>query len=629
MMKRKKKIFKAYINLLLMGGSIITFILLSYILILYKSFATIYRILGILIILYLYILLFYNLLNSIKRKKEKAFFILIILIIMLNIIDISGFYYLNKIYKTFNNYSNTTNTYSTSLITYDLDLKDHNDLNNNKIGIIKTNNEIPDIAGNILPLEIIKDLKLEANNKIIYYDSTIDLLYALKENEIKAAFFSSNYIEMFSSLEKFENIENETKSLYTISKEYETNEETYNKSNLNTPFNMLLIGVDSSKDGVTSGYNADVLLLISFNPKTLSATFTSLPRDIYLQTACSNGKFRRINTTTWGSSSSCAVETVENLFNTNIDYYAKINFKGIVDLVDSLGGIDVNVDYSFCEQNSSRKWADNTIYVKEGNQHLNGEQALAFSRNRHKPNDGSASGKQMAKYCPTYNDGIRNDYVRGKNQMKVIMGIITSASKLKDPNQAIEIMEKISKNFQTNIQTKDVLSLYNLGKSLIISDATNLININRLQLSGKNMYGKIYEQSSKSYPSITIPYQESIEYITNEINSSLGLSQSQLIKTISFDLKNINKDNNTNANNYSIINITTLDDLSNMSYDEIKKYTEDNNLKLNIVDYDTNQKLNISDFSQYYFYKQKEHKDIIIEELENITIYVKKRSITN
>ena len=629
MTKRKKKIFKVYLNLLLMGISIFSYILFSYALVLYKNFATTYRILGILIILYLYILLFYLSLKSIKKNKNKLFFILILLIIILNIIDFGGYYYLNKIYKTFNNYSSTNNIYSSSLVTYNLDLKDYKDLKNNKIGIIKEPKVIKDIEGYTLPIQIVKDLKLETNNKIVYYDSTIELLHALKKKEIDAAFFSSNYIDMFSSLEDYEQIEEETKVLYSTSMEYDSDEEiNKNNNTLNNPFNMLLIGVDSSKDGVTSGYNADVLLLVSFNPKTLNATMTSIPRDMYLQTACSNGKFRRINTTTWGSSSSCAVETVEKLFNVDIDYFAKINFKGIVDLVDSVGGIDVNVDYSFCEQNSSRKWGNNTIYVEKGKQHLNGEQALALARNRHKPNDGSSSGKQMGKYCPTYNEGIRNDYVRGKNQMKVIMGIVNAATKLKDPNQAIVIMDKISKNFQTNIQTQDVLSLYNLGKSIMITDGTDLINIQRLQLSGKNMYHKIYESSSNSYPAVTIPYQESIEYIKNEINIVLGKTKVNIIKNISFDLNNLFKYDDTNSNNYNTININTLENLSNKTIDEIKTITNKYNLELNIIDYDTNNEIDISNYDNYYFYKQKEHVDTIIQELKSITIYVKKRSIT-
>ena len=214
---------------------------------------------------------------------------------------------------------------------------------------------------------------------------------------------------------------------------------------------------------------------------------------MYLKTACSNGTYRRINTTTWGSSSSCAVQTMERLFDVNIDYYAKINFKGVVQLVDALGGIDVDVDYSICEQSSSRKWGKNTVYVEKGRQHLNGEQALAFARNRHKPNDGSKGGKLMAKYCPTWTQGSRNDYTRGKNQMKLILGVANAATKLNNPNKAVEILEVIKPNFQTNVKSKDLLTLYNLAKSIVVSDSSNLVNVQRMQLSGYGVWGKVYD----------------------------------------------------------------------------------------------------------------------------------------
>ena len=231
--------------------------------------------------------------------------------------------YLNKIYKAINSYSDNENMYYTSLVTYNMSLNDYKSLNNNKIGIVNDNT---DIEGYILPKEVISNLKLESNNKLVYYDSTIELLYGLKNKDVDCAFFSSNYIDMFSTISDFENIESETKSLYDYSKKYESNEEDIKNedSSLKKPFTMLLIGVDSSKDGITSGYNADVLLLVSFNPKTLRATITSIPRDMYLQTACSGKNYRRINTTTWGSSSTCAVNTVEKLFGIDIDYYAKM-----------------------------------------------------------------------------------------------------------------------------------------------------------------------------------------------------------------------------------------------------------------------------------------------------------------
>lgn len=620
-----KKIVRAISTIILIVLQLLSLILFTYALMLYNSVETFYRLFGILILIYLSILLSYLLLKSIKKKSNHSFIIPFIIILIIILIEFIGFYYLNKIYRTINNYSNKNNVYHTSLVTYDKSLNDVKDLKNKKIGLI---NDTTDIVGNIFPLEIIEKLNLKKNNTIKEFNSTHELLYSLKEKEIDAAFFSSNYIDTFSILEGFEEIENETKVLYSYDKEYESNEKDFNINNvkLNEPFTMLLVGVDSSKDGVTSGYNADVLLLVTFNPNTLRATLTSIPRDTYIKTACSNNEYKRINTTTWGSNNNCVIETVENLFDVDINYYAKINFKGVVELVNAVGGIDVDVSYSFCDQNSSRKWGQNTVYVKKGMQHLNGEQALALSRNRHKANDHSSSGKNMAKYCPNDTEGNRNDYTRGKNQMKVILGIIKAATKLKDPNQLINILETTNNNFQTNVKANDILSLYSLGKSIMLTNTSNLINIERLQLTGRNAWKEVYEPATKSYPAISLPYQESIDEIKKEININLGKEKPNLIKEISFDLNNLYEEKVIGSGNYSNTNVTTLKNLANMSISEIKEYAKNNNKELVIQDYDTKEKLNIEDYTNYYFHGQKSHVDTIIDQLENITIYVKKRS---
>ena len=623
-MKKNNKI-KLCIAIILFILNVLSISLFSYSIILYSGVETFYRIFSLLLLVYFLVLINYINIRNTKKKKHKSFIITAIITLIFIIIEFIGFYYLSKIYRTIDSYSDTENSYSSSLITYNLKLKDYKDLNNMKIGII---NDVEDIEGNKLPTDIIEKLKLNETNEIKEYSSTINLLYAFKDKEIDAAFFSSNYVDMFISIEGFENIETETKILYTENKIYESKEEIKTEnSSFKNPFSVLIIGVDSSKDGVTSGYNADVLLLMTFNPNTLNATLTSIPRDMYLKTACSNGKYRRINTTTWGSASTCAVNTIEDLFNINIDYYAKINFKGVVELVDAVNGITVDVPYSFCEQNSSRKWGQNTVFVEKGIQTLNGEQALALARNRHTPNDGSTAGKQMAKYCPTYNKGIRNDLTRGKNQIKIIQALISSATKLNNPNQAIDILEKIKNNFQTNVKTNDILSLYNLGKSLVINNGTNLINIKRLQLTGKNVWGSIYDESSKSYPAVTLPYQESINAIKKEININLGKTKQKEIKKINFDIKEPYETEIIGKGNYSKTNITTLKDLSTYSIEKLKTYAKDINKTLKIIDYDTNQELILEQYGEYYFYKQKEHKDIIIDQIDSITIYVKKSNI--
>lgn len=616
---KKGRITKLIIWFIIALIQLSSIILLSYSLTHYKGIETFYRIYVVIILIYLLIFTSYISLTNIKTQKSKSYIISIILSILFSIIAFVGYYYLNNVYKAVNSYSKSENEYFSSLVTYNTKLNDYKDLNKNKIGIIK---DTSDIEGNVLPNEIIDNLKLSKNNEIVSYDSTIELLHALKTNKVDAAFFSSNYTDMFYSLEGYENIKEETKVLYKTSKIYDIKEETKSESSLTKPFTMLLIGVDSSNDGVTSGYNADVLILATFNPKTLRATMTSVPRDMYLKTACSNGKYRRINTTTWGSSSSCAVQTIEKLFSVDIDYYAKINFKGIVSLVDALGGIDVDVPYSFCDQNSSRNWGNSTVFVNAGKNHLNGEQALALSRNRHKPNDGSKAGKAMANYCPNLKDGTRNDYTRGKNQIKVIMGIVNAATKLKDPNEALDILKTIDKNFQTNIKSDDVMSLYNLGKSILINGSTNLINIQRSQLNGYNAYKYIYDTSSKSYPAVTIPYTGSINDIKELINTNLDKKELKAIKNISFDINNKYEDELIGDRKYTQSKIPTLKNLSSYSLDDIKTYASNNKLKLKFIDVDTN--IEITNYEGYKFYSQKEHKDTILNQIDTLTIYIKK-----
>ena len=623
---RKKKILKTFTIFILLLIELISLCFFTYSLILYEGVETFYRIYGVIILVYLFLFLSYLLLRSIKKKNMKSFVIPAILTIVIIGVEFAGYYYLTKIYKSIDAYSDTKNTYYSSLVTYDKSLNTQKDLRKKIIGIVS---DSKDIEGNILPKELIKKYSLDSSNEIKEYDSTIELLHALSNKEIDAAFFSRNYVDMFYSLEGYENIEEDTKVLLEGSKIYETNEENIKSetASLNKPFTMLFIGVDSSKDGVTSGYNGDVLLLATFNPSTLRATITSVPRDTYIKTACSNGSYRRINTTTWGSSSSCAVKTIEKLFDVDIDYYAKINFKGVVSLVDAVGGIDVDVPYSFCEQNSSRKWGKNTIYVNKGKQHLNGEQALALARNRHKPNDGSATGKAMGKYCSEWNQGKRNDFVRGKNQIKVIMGVANAATKLTDPNQAISILEKIKPNFQTNITTKDVLSLYSLAKSIVINDSANLVNLQRMQLKTYSVWGKVYEPSSKSYPAVQVPYQGSINDIKKEIKANLGKSKTELVKTASFDLNNLYEDTLIGQGKYTTPTVNTLKNLSSYSVSSIKSYASKNKLKLKFIDYNTNKEVSLDSWTDYKFYSQKEHVDTIIDQLSSLTIYVKKQVV--
>jgi len=207
----------------------------------------------------------------------------------------------------------------------------------------------------------------------------------------------------------------------------------------NTPFNIFLIGSDSygSIDKVS---NSDVNMLVTVNPKTNQILLTSIPRDYYVELYNTNGGMDKLtHAGYYGVETS--VKTIENLFDTEINYYVKINFSTVEKVVDLIGGIDVYSDYSFSEH------AFFQYSFKKGYNHLNGRKALAFARER-----------------KSFKGG---DRVRGENQQKVIKAIfdkITSSTAL--INKYDQILKAVESNMQTNLDDKSILKLikYQLNK---------------------------------------------------------------------------------------------------------------------------------------------------------------------
>lgn len=77
-------------------------------------------------------------------------------------------------------------------------------------------------------------------------------------------------------------------------------------------------------------------MLMSFNPKTLSSVLLSIPRDTYVPIACNNNRYAKINSSA-AYGTGCVISTINKFLDINIDYYVKINFKGVVDLVEAVG----------------------------------------------------------------------------------------------------------------------------------------------------------------------------------------------------------------------------------------------------------------------------------------------------
>jgi len=438
-------------------------------------------------------------------KKKGLIITVSIFIAILSIINFAGYYLVSKGYNFLSTINTPTIKYTTNLVT----LKETNKIV--KVGMIDTET---DVEGYILPKEYMlnNNLKYEIEKYEDYYFLLADLYHHV----VDAIFISGNYVNLYSSSDDYKNIEEETKVVATYSKEMEKEElsETTNKS-ITDPFSVLIIGIDSKHDGLKehSAFNGDTLMLVTFNPKTLSATMFSIPRDTYVPIACLNNRKYKINAAA-AYGTKCMLNTIEKLVGFQIDYTAKINFKGLVGLVDALGGIEVDVpkpDFpsNYCTDDSNRK-NKGSICLTPGKQILDGEHALALARNR----------KAFA----------LSDFKRIQNQQLVVEAIARKAKTIRNIQDFSKVLDTISRNLDTNMATKEILNFYNVGKNILVRtnfSENEFFNIQRTYLTGYD--STIYKQGyAFQY------YEESLKEIINALLVNLEVKEPTIIKTFNF-----------------------------------------------------------------------------------------------
>lgn len=546
--KRKTRVFGLIIMLLLLASSVF----LIYNLILLQGIETFYRVMLILFIIFFDFLIVKGLFTVCFRNFKRLKFVLLTIIsIMLILIYGTGGTAIFLLYNKLSNFNKDKITYTSDLITLTSGPKDVDDLENSKIGMIK---DTEDIEGYVIPQEMIKDEKLDENNEIIQYEDSLEMMEDLYNEEIEAAFVSSNYKITFSNIDSYSNIENETQVILEKSKTMKKNEKENSEKSLDEPFTLLLLGVDSENDGLNpnQAFNGDTIMMITFNPKTLNATMFSIPRDTYVPIACNGNSENKINSAAYGGSE-CMIDTVENLTGITIDYYAKINFKGVVELVDALGGITVDVPINFCEQNSDRLWGSKQICLNKGEQQLNGEEALALARHR----------KTLA----------MGDFARGQNQQLVVEAMLKQLKNVNSATDFYDILSAISNNIDTNLTTSQILSLYNVGKRMMFSDDATF-NIQKTFLRGYDQYvGGMY---TFQY------YRGSLEDIIEVMEINLGIKKATPVKEFSFSINEeyeryIAGDSEYNESRRTDLQYSYSESSSNDTREEKSTHTYSNN----------------------------------------------------
>lgn len=465
-----------------------------------------------------------------RQPKRNKYLLFILLLLILGFGEFTLSSIIDRGINTIDKINKDKITYTSSLIAMkDGKFTTKKSITKAKIGIISDSN---DTEGYVLAQTIIKNNKVK-DEQLIEYDDYISMLTDLYNGEVDQAFVSGSYVDKFSTIEKFQNIKNDVTELDKYSKLMKkvTDKNTkISSKKVTEPFTLLLLGVDSETEDIskTSGLG-DSIMLITFNPNTLNATIFSIPRDTFVPISCYRNAKSKITHAASGGDS-CMINTVENFTGIDIDYYAKLNFKGLTNLVDELGGIDVDVPYSFCESNSLRSldYRD-LIYVNKGWQHLNGEQALALSRNR----------KEVAQCGKEWNKGTRNDFVRGQNQQLVIKAIMSKAKTIKSINKVYDILDKISISMDTNLTREQILDFYNVFKKILLSseslaDSNDIISMQKTYLNGSG--GLIHDNIMNMKLYEYVPSSQSLKAIVNAMKINLELMDEEYDNSFSFTI---------------------------------------------------------------------------------------------
>lgn len=217
--------------------------------------------------------------------------------------------------------------------------------------------------------------------------------------------------------------------------------------------NILLLGIGGK--GHDGPNLTDTIILLSIQPKEKKAAILSIPRDLYVPIP--GYSWKKINSAyAYGeinnSGGELTSQVAEDILGMPINYYLTCDFNGFQKILDDLGGIEINVEKSFTDNEyPTSDFKIQTISFKEGLQKMSGEKALEFVRSRHG------------------NNGEGSDFARSKRQEKVIVAVknkIFSFGTLANPSKISNLLNSLSDHIKTNMELYEIIRLANLAKGI-------------------------------------------------------------------------------------------------------------------------------------------------------------------
>ena len=224
-------------------------------------------------------------------------------------------------------------------------------------------------------------------------------------------------------------VNNELSSGKTAEEQEAIQNALVDRLNTTDPFYMLLLGSDARADDASMGARADTSIVARVDPKTNTVTLISIPRDtlIYIDGA---GPYK-FNAAYSFRGTAGAIEAASELLNIDISHYAEVDFESMVELVDAVGGIEVDVPVRINDSKAG------DVVIEQGLQTLDGEAALVMARSR------------------AYADG---DFTRTSNQRLIIEALIDKVLSL-PLDQMPGVIQEAAKCVTTDLSVTEIISL--------------------------------------------------------------------------------------------------------------------------------------------------------------------------
>ena len=438
-------------------------------------------------LIFFLLLVFYT-----KGVVSKIFCIL--LSILLSAASCFGGYYMmktNGLFSSMTNVSLKAKNAVSVVVKDSSDIKKVNQLNGKQIGTLRSIGA----AGTKACIKGLKSESVSIERK--NYDSMSAMLEGFYNGEVEGVIINESSRSSITDMDGYSDFTKNTRVVYQTTY---TQENTDKASSVNditkNAFNVLISGSDT-RGGFDEYGRSDVIMVATVNPKTSTVLLTSIPRDFYVTTACDagdgcqEGALDKI-THTGIHGTNTTKRTVENLLGITINYTFKVGFDTVTDLVDALDGIDVTVEEGYALDGTGN--TNTGIVVHEGVNHLDGEHALLFARERY-----------------AYAEGDRQ---RTKNQQQVLMGIIKKGTSPTVITNYAKIMDAMANTFSTTMSSEEIQSLIKYQ----ISDNPSW-TIQQYMVDGTGDTLMCAELGDAAY--VMVPNQSTVTTAKNKINAVL------------------------------------------------------------------------------------------------------------